>query len=176
MPIYLCLWPSISPSSSSLTKDTTKPPTPVFALPPPHPNEDCTTVTCTQPLTYTPAGSSCACVWPIEVKLRLAISPYTFFPLVFELAHEISTSVSLNVSQARNIGANADGEKLDKTIVFHFSATVPLNGDVTVDQSDSLNNNKGMHFKPTGVDIPRNGRENKSKTNGSMVTVVILSS
>ncbi|GKC27081.1 receptor-like serine/threonine-protein kinase ALE2 [Tanacetum coccineum] len=216
--------PSISPSSSSLTKDTAEPPTPVFALPPPPPNEDCTTVTCTQPLTYTPAGSPCACVWPIEVKLRLAISPYTFFPLVSELAHEISTSVSLNVSQARIMGANADGEKLDKTIVLvnlvplkqnfdpatafsiyqkfwkkqvlinkpRFGAyevvnikypglppsppTVPLNGDVTVDQSDSLNNNKGMPFKPIGVDIPRNGRENKSKTNGSMVTVVILSS
>lgn len=54
--------------------------------------------------------------------------------------------------------------------------SVPLNGDVTVDQSDSLNNNKGMPFKPIGVDIPRNGRENKSKTNGSIVTVVILSS
>ncbi|GJV72516.1 receptor-like serine/threonine-protein kinase ALE2, partial [Tanacetum coccineum] len=216
--------PSISPSSSSLPKDTAEPPTPVFALPPPPPNEDCTTVTCTQPLTYTPAGSPCACVWPIEVKLRLAISPYTFFPLVSELAHEISTSVSLNVSQARIMGANADGEKLDKTIVLvnlvplkqnfdpatafsiyqkfwkkqvlinkpRFGAyevvnikypglppsppSGPLNGEVTVDQSDSLNNDKGIPFKPIGVDIPRNGRDNKSKTNGSMVTVVILSS
>ncbi|PWA80945.1 concanavalin A-like lectin/glucanase domain-containing protein [Artemisia annua] len=223
-PVTSRFGPSISPSSSSLTKDTADPPTSVFALPPPPPNEDCATVTCTQPLTYTPAGSPCACVWPIEIKLRLAISPYTFFPLVSELAHEISTSVSLNVSQARIMGANADGEQLDKTIVLvnlvplkqnfdpatafsiyqkfwkkqvlinkpRFGAyevvnikypglppsppSVPLNGDVTVDQSDSLNNNKGMPYKPIGVDIPRNGRENKSKTNGSMVTVVILSS
>nr|GEW46913.1 receptor-like serine/threonine-protein kinase ALE2 [Tanacetum cinerariifolium]GEW96507.1 receptor-like serine/threonine-protein kinase ALE2 [Tanacetum cinerariifolium] len=57
-----------------------------------------------------------------------------------------------------------------------YPPTVPLNGDVIVDQSDFLNNNKGMPFKPIGVDIPRNRRENKSKTHGSMVTVVILSS
>lgn len=75
-------------------------------------------MTCTQPLTYTPAGSLCACVWPIEVKLLLLISPYTFFPLVSELAKEIATSVSLNVTQARITGANAAGEQLDNTIVL----------------------------------------------------------
>nr|GFA56984.1 receptor-like serine/threonine-protein kinase ALE2 [Tanacetum cinerariifolium] len=58
------------------------------------------------------------------------------------------------------------------------SRSVPLNGDVTVDQldslnnqSDSLNNNKGMPFKHIGVDISGNERDNKSKTNGSMITV-----
>ncbi|KAJ9568472.1 hypothetical protein OSB04_004438 [Centaurea solstitialis] len=110
--------PTIAPSSSSLTKTTAAPPTPVFALPPPPPNEDCAKVTCTPPLTYTPAGSTCACVWPVEVRLRLLISPYTFFPLVSELAKEIATGVSLNVSQARIMGANAAGEQLDETIVL----------------------------------------------------------
>ncbi|XP_076881843.1 receptor-like serine/threonine-protein kinase ALE2 isoform X2 [Bidens hawaiensis] len=108
--------PAISPSSSSLNKNS--PPTSAFALPPLPPNEDCATVTCTQPLTYTPAGSPCACVWPIEVKLRLMISPYTFFPLVSELAKEIATSLSLNASQARIMGANAAGDQLDETIVL----------------------------------------------------------
>ncbi|KAL4583715.1 hypothetical protein LXL04_008298 [Taraxacum kok-saghyz] len=105
--------PMISPS-----KNTAPPPTPIFVLPPPPPNEDCTTVTCTQPLTYTPAGLPCACVWAIEVRLRLRISPFAFFPLVAELAKEIATSVSLNVSQARIMGANAAAEQLDKTIVL----------------------------------------------------------
>ncbi|KAD2806270.1 hypothetical protein E3N88_39647 [Mikania micrantha] len=104
--------PAISPST------TAAPPTSAFTLPQPPLNEDCATVTCTQPLTYTPAGSPCACVWPIEVKLRLMISPYTFFPLVSELAKEIATSVSLNVTQARIMGANAAGDQLDETIVL----------------------------------------------------------
>lgn len=214
--------PTISPSSYPL--NTAPPPTPVLALPPPPPNEDCTTVTCTQPLTYTPAGSPCACVWPIEVRLRLRISPYTFFPLVSELAKEISTSVSLNVSQARIMGANAAGEQLDKTIVIvnlvplkqnfdpatAFSIyqklwkkqvsintarfgdyevvsvrypglppsppSVPSNADVTIGQSDSINGNRGRPLKPIGVDIPRNGRENKSNSNGITIAVIILSS
>ncbi|KAD4889352.1 hypothetical protein E3N88_21425 [Mikania micrantha] len=110
--------PAISPSSSSSTKNIATPPSSVFMLPPPPPDEDCTTVTCTQPLTYTAAGSACACVWPIEVKLRLMIPPYTFFMLVSELAGEIATSVSLNVSQARIMGANAAGDQLDNTVVI----------------------------------------------------------
>ncbi|CAI9263495.1 unnamed protein product [Lactuca saligna] len=216
--------PMISPSSYSLTKNTAPPPTPVFTLPPPPPNEDCTTVTCVQPLTYTPAGSPCACVWPIEVRLRLLISPYTFFPLVAELAKEISTSLSLNVSQARIMGANVAGEQLDRTIVLvnlvplnqnfdpdtAFSIyqkfwkkqvsinrarfgvyevvsisypglppsppSLPSNSDVTIGQSDSVNSDRGRPLKPIGVDIPRNGKEDKSKPNGSIIAVVILSS
>lgn len=217
--------PAITPSSYSLTKNTADPPSAVFALPPPPPNEDCTTVTCTQPLTYTPAGSPCTCVWPIEVKLRLVISPYTFFPLVSELANEIATSVSLNVSQARIMGANAAGEQLDTTIVLvnlvpleqnfdpstafsiyqmfwkkqvfinpaQFGSyevvdvrypglppsppSIPSNADVTVDPTDSVNDNKGQPFKPIGVDIPKKGRANDhSKPNGSIIAVVILSS
>ncbi|XP_076895925.1 uncharacterized protein LOC143548720 [Bidens hawaiensis] len=220
--------PAISPSSSSLTKDAAAPPSSVFMLPSPPPNEDCTAVTCTQPLTYTPAGSPCACVWPIEIKLLLMISPYQFFPLVSELAHEIATSVSLNASQARITGANAVGNQLDSTIVLinlvplnrNFDAPTsytiyqkfwqkqlsikkslfgmyevvnvtypglppyptsnPSNSDVTIDQSDSVNdnNNNGVHNKPVGVDIHRIGKDNDndSKVNGSIVVVVILSS
>ncbi|KAI3786173.1 hypothetical protein L1987_45305 [Smallanthus sonchifolius] len=204
--------PLISPSSSSLTKNTDTPPSPVFMLPPPPPNEDCA-----------PAGSPCACVWPIEVKLRLMISPYAFFTLVSELADEIAASVSLDVSQARITGANAAGEQLDSTIVLvnlvplkqnfdpatAFSiyqkfwkkqvsinetlfgayevvdvkypglppspSSIPSNTDVTIDQSDSVND-KGMPAKPFGVDIHRNGRDDKSKPNGSIIAVVVLSS
>lgn len=57
-------------------------------------------------------------MWPIEVRLLLSISPYTFFPLVSELGNEIANGVSLNISQTRIMGANAAGEQLEKTIVL----------------------------------------------------------
>lgn len=75
-------------------------------------------MTCTEPLTYTPPGSPCGCVQPIQVKLRLGVAIYTFFPLVSELAEEIAASVSLNHSQVRVMGADADSQQLDKTAVL----------------------------------------------------------
>lgn len=54
--------------------------------------------------------------------------------------------------------------------------SVPSNNNITIDQSDSVNANKGGPFKPLGVDVPRNSKGNKSKPNGSMIAVVILSS
>lgn len=79
---------------------------------------DCTSVTCTEPLTYTPPGAPCGCVWPIQVKLRLSVAIYTFFPLVVQLAEDIAASVSLNRSQVRIIGANAASQQLEKTSVL----------------------------------------------------------
>ncbi|OMO66229.1 hypothetical protein COLO4_30679 [Corchorus olitorius] len=110
--------PAISPIDSSMEK--AKPPAPsmVMALPPPPPNKDCTSVACTEPLTYTPPGSPCGCVWPIQVKLQLGVPIYTFFPLVSELAQEIAASVRLNRSQVRIMGANAASEELDKSTVL----------------------------------------------------------
>ncbi|XAR67629.1 Non-specific serine/threonine protein kinase [Bertholletia excelsa] len=107
-----------SPSRSSLKRKAAHPPSPFLALPPPPPNEDCTSVTCTEPLTYAPPGSPCGCVWPIEVRLCLGIPLDTFFPLVSELAKEIADSVSLNQTQVRIMGANAASEQLEKTIVL----------------------------------------------------------
>ncbi|PSS18064.1 Receptor-like serine/threonine-protein kinase [Actinidia chinensis var. chinensis] len=110
--------PSLSPLSSSVKKKATPPPSPLLTLPPPPPNEDCTSVTCTEPLTYTPPGPPCGCVWPIQVRLHLNVALYTFFPLVSELAKEISASFSLNRSQVRIMGANAADQQLEKTIVL----------------------------------------------------------
>ena len=75
-------------------------------------------MTCTEPLTYTPPGSPCGCVWPIQVKLRLGVAIYTFFPLVSELALEIAASVRLNHSQVRIMGANAASQELEKSTVL----------------------------------------------------------
>ncbi|KAA8540289.1 hypothetical protein F0562_024148 [Nyssa sinensis] len=119
--------PTGSPSSYSIKKKMTPPPSPLLTLPPPPPNLDCTSVTCTEPLTYTPPGSPCGCVWPIEVRLRLSVALYTFFPLVSELAKEIAAGVSLNRSQVRIMGANAASQQLDKTVVL--INLVPLRGN-----------------------------------------------
>ena len=75
-------------------------------------------MTCTEPLTYTPPGPPCGCVFPIQVKLRLGVAIYTFFPLVSELADEIAASVSLNHSQVRIMGANAASQQLEKSTVL----------------------------------------------------------
>lgn len=79
---------------------------------------DCTSVTCTEPLTYAPSGSPCGCVWPIQVNLRFSVAIYTFFTLVTELAEEIAASVALNHSQVRIMGANAASPQLEKSTVL----------------------------------------------------------
>lgn len=75
-------------------------------------------MTCTVPLTYTPGGAPCSCVWPIEVRLGLSVSLYVFFPLVSELAREVATGLSLNLSQVRIMGANAAVQQPEKTMVL----------------------------------------------------------
>ncbi|XVE51932.1 hypothetical protein DITRI_Ditri02bG0079900 [Diplodiscus trichospermus] len=115
MPI---LQPAISPIASSLNKMKAPPPSLVMALPPPPPNKDWTSVTCTEPLTYTPPGSPCGCVWPVQVKLRLGAAIYKLFPLVSELAQEIAASISLNNSQVRIMGADAASQELEKSTVL----------------------------------------------------------
>ncbi|XP_051114312.1 receptor-like serine/threonine-protein kinase ALE2 isoform X2 [Andrographis paniculata] len=90
---------------------------PLRALPPPPPHADCASLTCQEPLTYGPSESSCVCVLPIQVGIRVSVALYTFFPLVSELANEISAGVFLKQSQVRIIGANAAEDDPDKTIV-----------------------------------------------------------
>ncbi|GMY34580.1 receptor-like serine/threonine-protein kinase ALE2 isoform X1 [Fagus crenata] len=115
MPIHP---PRISPLGSYLRKTKARPPSTVWTLPPPPPNEDCTLVACTEPLTYTPPGSPCGCVRPIQVKISLGVPVYTFFSLVSELAEEIAAGVSLNHSQVRIMGADAASQQLEKTSVL----------------------------------------------------------
>ncbi|KAI3455559.1 hypothetical protein Pfo_012222 [Paulownia fortunei] len=110
--------PTISPMSSMVSNKKTLPPLPSLTLPPPPPNQGCVSVTCTEPLTYTPPGASCGCVWPIEVRLRFSISLYTFFPLVSELAEEIAATIPLDRSQVRIMGADAADQQLEKTTVL----------------------------------------------------------
>ncbi|XP_043718942.1 receptor-like serine/threonine-protein kinase ALE2 isoform X2 [Telopea speciosissima] len=110
--------PKVAPLGPSPRKPLMPIPSPVQSLPPPPPNQDCTSVTCTEPLTNTPPGSPCGCVWPIQVGLRLSVALYTFFPLVSELAEELASGVFMKQSQVRIMGANAANQQPEKTIVL----------------------------------------------------------
>ncbi|KGN45527.1 receptor-like serine/threonine-protein kinase ALE2 [Cucumis sativus] len=108
--------PTTSPMGS-YKKKKSMPPSQVMMLPPPPPNGDCT-ISCTEPLTYTPPGTPCGCVWPIQVQITLDVAVYVFFPLVSKLAEEIADSISLNQSQVRIMGADAASQQLEKTTVI----------------------------------------------------------
>ncbi|KAI5383089.1 hypothetical protein KIW84_070476 [Lathyrus oleraceus] len=71
-----------------------------------------------EPLTYTPPGSPCGCVWPLQVKIRVSIAAYKCFPLVSKLADEIAASVMLNHTQVRIVGADAANQQLEKTNII----------------------------------------------------------
>lgn len=85
---------------------------------------DCTSLTCSEPLTNAPPGCPCICVLPMQVGLRLNVALYNFFPLVSEFASEIAVGVFLKLSQVRIMGANAATEDPEKTIVL--TDLVPL--------------------------------------------------
>lgn len=114
-------WPSHSSMLSpvSVSKEpTTPPPQPVWSLPPPPPNLDCSSLTCTEPLTNPVPGSPCFCVLPIKVGLRLSVALYTFFPLVSEFSQEVSSGIYMKQSQVRIMGANAASEQVEKTDIL----------------------------------------------------------
>ncbi|KAF1898492.1 hypothetical protein Lal_00032072 [Lupinus albus] len=121
-PTYSHQVPSPSPRTShlgsSLKKIKAPPPAHALVIPPPPPNKDCLSMTCSEPLTYTPPGSPCGCVWPLQVKLGINIAIYKFFPLVSKLAEEIAASVLLNHSQVRIVGADAAKQQVEKTNVL----------------------------------------------------------
>ncbi|KAD2028398.1 hypothetical protein E3N88_41994 [Mikania micrantha] len=131
-PVENPISPSISPPTTSPSVQTTRPvispkvsphytpriPKPLQALPPPPPNEDCSSITCMEPLTNTPPGTPCKCVIPMQVELGLGVSLYIFFPLVSELAFEMASGLFMSSSQVRIMGANEDNQDPEKTIVF----------------------------------------------------------
>ncbi|XP_006346571.1 receptor-like serine/threonine-protein kinase ALE2 isoform X2 [Solanum tuberosum] len=128
--------PAISPSPSASSRPTKKPflspkmspsgssprhpklPHPFQALPPPPPNEDCASLACAEPFTNGPPKAPCVCVLPMRIGLRLSVALYTFFPLVSELATEVSVGVFMDPSQVRIMGANSASQYPEKTIVL----------------------------------------------------------
>ncbi|KAL4194599.1 hypothetical protein AMTRI_Chr05g60160 [Amborella trichopoda] len=112
--------PSRSPSQPPfpLTGKVRSPSSLPSATIPSAPSQDCTGLTCTEPYTNTPPGSPCGCVFPMQVGLRLGVALYAFFPLVSELAQEVAAGILMKQSQVRIMGANADTEQQEKTIVL----------------------------------------------------------
>ncbi|KAH7681969.1 Non-specific serine/threonine protein kinase protein [Dioscorea alata] len=109
--------PAPSPTNSFPKKPIAPQLPPLQTLPPPPPNLDCAPLTCTDSLTNSLPGSPCTCVLPIKVGLRLSIGLYDFFPVVSELAQEISSGISMKQRQVRIMGANADTEEPEKKTV-----------------------------------------------------------
>ncbi|GAB2269231.1 hypothetical protein Dimus_004159 [Dionaea muscipula] len=107
--------PAVSPVSPFHKKSL---PPMIMVLPPPPPNEDCSSLTCPDPLTNSVAGYACACVWPIQVELSIGISLYTFFPLVSKLASQVAASLSLSQSQVRINGADTANQQQDQALVL----------------------------------------------------------
>ncbi|PSR89722.1 Receptor-like serine/threonine-protein kinase [Actinidia chinensis var. chinensis] len=89
---------------------------PISAAPAPSTVPGCGQI-CMEPLTSTPIGSPCGCVFPMKVRLLLDVSLYAIFPVVNELEIEVATSTYLKQSQVIIIGASADSQNQEKTVV-----------------------------------------------------------
>ncbi|XAR58687.1 Non-specific serine/threonine protein kinase [Bertholletia excelsa] len=72
---------------------------------------------CVEPLTSTPIGSPCGCVFPMKVRLLLDVSLYAVFPMVRELEIEVATAIYLKQSQVIIVGAVADSQNQGRTVV-----------------------------------------------------------
>ena len=74
-------------------------------------------LTCVEPLTSTPFGSPCGCVFPMKVQLLLSVAPFSIFPVTSELEIEVAAGTYLEQSQVKIMGASADSENQGKTVV-----------------------------------------------------------
>ncbi|CAN8257553.1 unnamed protein product [Cochlearia groenlandica] len=72
---------------------------------------------CVEPLTSTPFGSPCGCVFPMKVQLLLSVAPFSIFPVTNELEIEVAAGTYLEQSQVKIMGASADSENQGKTVV-----------------------------------------------------------
>ncbi|KAK8532475.1 hypothetical protein V6N12_053915 [Hibiscus sabdariffa] len=83
----------------------------------PSPSEQGCDQVCVEPLTATPFGSPCGCVFPMKVKLLLTVAPYAVFPVMNELEIEIAAGIYLQQSQVKIMGATADTQNQERTLV-----------------------------------------------------------
>ncbi|CAI0426718.1 unnamed protein product [Linum tenue] len=118
---------------------------PKAAVVPPPPSETTSCdQTCVDPLTATPFGSPCGCVFPMKVRLLLTVAPYTVFPVMNELEVEVATGTYLEQNQVKIMGATADSENQGETVVD--INLVPL-GDKFDNTTASLINQRFWHKK-----------------------------
>ncbi|KAL5215867.1 hypothetical protein ABZP36_007268 [Zizania latifolia] len=79
--------------------------------------QDCSGTACYAPLTSTPIGSPCGCVYPMQIQLDLGVAPYQLFPRINELEMEIAAGTFLKQSQVRIMGAGSSIQDPEKTTV-----------------------------------------------------------
>ncbi|GAU27561.1 hypothetical protein TSUD_29930, partial [Trifolium subterraneum] len=74
-------------------------------------------LSCRDPLTETPFGSPCGCVFPMKVGLLLDTASLVVFPVVNELEIELASGTYLKHSQVRIMGVSADIQNQGRTVV-----------------------------------------------------------
>ncbi|XP_058197406.1 receptor-like serine/threonine-protein kinase ALE2 [Rhododendron vialii] len=89
---------------------------PISVTPAPSTTPGCGQI-CVEPLTSTPIGSPCGCVFPMKIRLLLDVSLYGIFPLVNHLEIDIAAGTYLRQSQVVIIGASADSQNQGRTVV-----------------------------------------------------------
>lgn len=89
---------------------------PYAGAPPPSTDPACDQI-CTDPLTSTPFGSPCGCVFPMKVRLTLDVAPFAVFPVLNELEYEVALGTYLEQSQVKIMGATADSQNQGRTSV-----------------------------------------------------------
>lgn len=72
---------------------------------------------CVEPFASLPLDPLCACVYPMKVRLLLYVSLYAIFPVVRKLEIEVASGTYLQPSQVAIIGATADSENPERTLV-----------------------------------------------------------
>ncbi|KAJ7977145.1 Kinase family protein [Quillaja saponaria] len=88
----------------------------VAVAPSPSKDQGCNQI-CVEPLSATPFGSPCGCVFPMKVRLLLDVAPYTIFPVLSELEIEVASGTYLAQSQVKIMGASADSQNQGRTVV-----------------------------------------------------------
>nr|WIL59805.1 nodulation protein [Melilotus officinalis] len=89
---------------------------PYAVSPSPSEGQECG-LSCRDPLTTTPFGSPCGCVFPMKVGLLLDVAPLVVFPVIRELEIELASGTHLKQSQVRIMGVSADIQNQERTIV-----------------------------------------------------------
>ncbi|XP_016512694.2 receptor-like serine/threonine-protein kinase ALE2 [Nicotiana tabacum] len=72
---------------------------------------------CAEPFASVPFVTPCACVFPMKVRLLLDKSLYSIFPVVRDLGIEVAEGTYLDPSQVVVVGASADNQNQERTIV-----------------------------------------------------------
>ncbi|XP_031122365.1 receptor-like serine/threonine-protein kinase ALE2 isoform X2 [Ipomoea triloba] len=73
--------------------------------------------TCLPPFASVPLLSRCDCVFPMKVKLLLGVSLYAIFPAIRELGLEVAAGTYLDPDQVAVVGASADSQNQERTVV-----------------------------------------------------------